>query len=182
MSRLFPVRPRNVALILLALAMALPACGSGRKKYLAQITPLLEQNDSVDAQVAKLPKVNAFEDPDYLRKLDSYIASKQSLLNQMEGMEPPFLMATVHAKLVQAMKNGIRYLQSEREKFSIAEQKMSQMPTLSHGPGSEEAEIIRQYESQSAAYQADMKEQLMKQQYDRLYEEAKDELERAKKF
>ncbi len=182
MTRLFPLCPKRLAFFLLALALALPACGSGRKKYLAQITPLLEQNDSVDAQVAKLAKVNAFEDPDYLSKLDGYIASKQSLLNQMEAMEPPFLMATVHAKLVQAMKNGIRYLQSEREKFIIAEQKMSQMPAPQPGPGSEEMEIIRQYDSQSAAYQATMREELMKQQYEKLYEEAKDELERAKRF
>jgi hypothetical protein len=43
-------------------------------------------------------------------------------------------------------------------------------------------DIIREYHSQAAAYQADMKEQLMKQQYEKLYYEVKDELERAKKF
>jgi hypothetical protein len=182
MSRLFFAKHGKLLLVLLVSATLLPACGSGRKKYLAQIMPLVEQNDQIDAEVAKLPKVNAFEDPDYLRKLDGYIGSKQAILNRMEAMEPPFLMATVHAKLVQAMKDGIRYLQSEREKFTIAEQKMSQMPAPSPGQGSEEMEIIRQYESQSAAYQANMREQLMKQQYEKLYDDVKDELERAKKF
>ena len=98
-------------------------------------------------------------------------------------MEPPFLMAGTHARLIQAMKNGIRFLQSEREKFTIAAAKMAkQYPMQNRIRGTEEDEIIRQYQSQTAAYQADMKEQLMKKQYKRLYDEVKDELERASRF
>jgi hypothetical protein len=155
-------------------------CGSKRKKYLEQVMPLVEQNDSIDARVAQFPKVNAFEDPQYLSKLEGYIASKQAILKELESIEPPFLLATMHAKLIQAMKNGIRYLQSEHEKFMIAAQKMAENPPTTDEP--QEMEIIREYQSQTAAYQADMKEQLMKQQYEKLYWEVKDELERAKKF
>jgi hypothetical protein len=132
----------------------------------------------VDVRVAELPKLNTFKDPDYLMKLDSYIAAKQAMLTRIEAVEPPFMLSATHAKLVQAMKNGIRYLQSEREKFVIAQENMPKTPTT--GPA--EDEVIREYYSQTAAYQADMKEQLMKQQYERLYEEVKDELERARKL
>jgi hypothetical protein len=159
--------------------MLLPACGRGRKKYLQQVTSLIEQNDEIDAKFAGLPKVNPFADPNFLAKLDSYIASKNQLLNQVESMEAPFLLGTTHAKLVQAMKNGIRYFQSEREKFLIAAEKMSQMPSLD---GRDEFKIIQEYQAQTAAYQASMREQMMKQAYERLYYDVKDELERAAKF
>ena len=106
-------------------------------------------------------------------------ASKQALLSQMESVEPPFMMSTTHPKLLQARKNGIRYLQSEREKFIIAAEKMKQAlaPKVR-----DECEIIREYQSQTAAYHANIKEQLMKQQYRKLYDEVKGELERAAKF
>ena len=48
--------------------------------------------------------------------------------------------------------------------------------------GREEFEIIREYQSQTAAYQTSMKEQMMKKQYDKLYWEVKDELKRGAKF
>lgn len=171
-------------LLVLAMALALvPACGGGKKKYLDTVLPLVEQNDRIDAKVAKLPKVNAYKDPDYLQKIDGYIGSKQAILGQLEIMEPPLLIAGTHARLLQAMKNGIRYLQSEREKYAIAAAKMAkQFPMQSHIRGTEEDDIIRQYQSQTAAYQADMKEQLMKKQYERLYDQVKDELERASRF
>lgn len=171
-------------LFVLAIAVMLaPACGGGRKKYLDTVLSLVEQNDRIDAKIAKLPKTNAYKDPDYLEKIDSSIGSKQALLGQLEIMEPPFLMAGTHARLIQAMKNGIRFLQSEREKFTIAAEKMAkQYPMQNQIRGTEEDDIIRQYQSQTAAYQADMKEQLMKKQYERLYGEVKDELERASKF
>jgi hypothetical protein len=172
-------RNRNLLLMFLIFLLLLPSCGSGRKKYLAEVMPLVEQNDAIDARVAQLPRVNAFQDPDYLTKLDSYIASKQAILNHFETMQPPFLMATTHAKLVQAMKNGVRYLQSEREKFMIAREKMSKLPPAQD---SDEFDVIREYQSQTAAYQADMMEQLMKQQYEKLYGEVREELERAGKF
>jgi hypothetical protein len=155
-------------------------CGGKKKRYLEKVTMLVEQNDSVDARVAQLPKINAFQHPDYLPKLEGYISTKQKILRELEATEPPFLLATMHAKLIQAMKNGIRYLQSEREKFLIAAQQMAKNPPSSGEPL--EMDIIREYHSQAAAYQADMKEQLMKQQYEKLYYEVKDELERAKKF
>jgi hypothetical protein len=141
--------------------------------------PLVEQNDTIDVRAARLPRVNAFKHPDYLPKLDGYIASKQGLLNQMRAMEPPFLMATTHARLLQAMENGIRYLQSEREKFIVAAERIAQLPP---SEGTMEEDLIREYQSQSAAYLVDMREQLMKQQYEKLYDEVKGELERAKKF
>ncbi len=166
-------------LVLTASALLVAGCGSGRKKYLAQVMPLIEQNDAIDVRVAQLPRVNAFKDPDYLTKLDSYIASKQNLRNQMKAMEPPFLMKTIHVRLLQAMENGIRYLQSEREKFMVAEERIAQMPP---SEGTMEDELIREYQSQTSAYLVDMREQLMKQQYEKLYGEVKDELERAKKF
>ena len=100
-------------------------------------------------------------------------------MTQIEALEPPFMLGTTHAKLVQAMKNGIRYLQSEREKFLIASEKMSQMPSKD---GRIEFEIIQEYHAQTAAYQASMRGQMMKQQYERLYYEVQDELERARKF
>ncbi|UCD59028.1 MAG: hypothetical protein JSV16_08005, partial [Candidatus Hydrogenedentota bacterium] len=106
MSRLVPDHARSWIVVLAALAILLPACGRGRKKYLEQVTPLVEQNDMIDARFAELPKVNAYKNPDYLPRLDGYIASKQALLNQMEAVQPPFLMTTTHAKLVQSMKNG----------------------------------------------------------------------------
>lgn len=178
----FPDVRRTVlgTLVVFLATILLVGCGGKKKRYLEQVTLLVERNDSIDARVAKLPKVNAFEDPDYLTKLDADIAQKQAILGELESMDPPFLLATTHAKLVQAMKNGIRYLQSEREKFVIAAQKMSKNPPRPDEPP--EMEIIREYQSQTAAYQANMKEQLMKQQYEKLYWEAKDELERAKKF
>ena len=177
------IRAGKWFLILAIAAMLLSACGGGRKKYLDTVLSLVEQNDRIDSKVAKLPKTNAYKDPDYLEKSDSYIGSKQALLGQLEIMEPPFLMAGTHARLIQAMKNGIRFLQSEREKFTIAAEKMAkQYPMQNYIKGTEEDEIIRQYQSQTAAYQADMKEQLMKKQYERLYDEVKDELERASRF
>lgn len=163
---------------LMVLALMLSSCGSQRKKYLSQVTPIVEQNDMLDARVAELPKVNAFKDSDYLMKLDSYIAAKKAMLTRIEALEPPFMLSATHTKLIQAMNNGIRYLQSEREKFVIAQEQMSKTPTS----GRTEDEIIQEYYSQTAAYQADMKEQLMKQQYERLYEEVKDELERARRL
>ncbi len=165
---------------LVALSLLPSACGSGRKKYLQQVMPYVEKNDEIDSRVAKLPKVNAYKDPDYLQKLDSYITAKQTLLNQLQFVEPPFIMATTHNKLQIAMRNGIRYLQSEREKFLIAAEKMAKAPQPgASARGREEDDVIKQYYSQTAAYQADVKEQLMKQQYERLYEEVKDELRRA---
>ncbi len=90
-------------------------------------------------------------------------------------------MGTTHNKLEIALNNGIRYLRSEREKFVIAAEKMRK--TVPKAPrGREEFEIIKEYQSQTAAYQANMKEQMMKKQYDRLYGDAKDELKRAAKF
>ena len=136
---------------------------------------------AVDAKVAKLPTTNTFKDPEYLEKVDAYIAQKQSLWGQMQLIEPPFMQATVHNKLLIAMNNGIRYLQSEREKFVIAAEKMRK--TVPKAPrGREEYEIIKEYQSQTASYQANIKEQMMKKQYDRLYWEAKDELERISKL
>ncbi len=173
-------RPITLLLIAAFAAASAAGCSGAKKKYLAQVTVLLEQNDAIDARVAQLPKVNAFKDPEYRNKLDGYIASKQNILRQLEAMEPPLLISTTHAKLVQAMKNGIRYLQSEREKFDIAAKKMAENPPREGEP--QEMEIIREYQSQSAAYQASMREQLMKQQYQNLYFEAKDEFEQAKKF
>jgi hypothetical protein len=168
-------------ILLLMMLTFLPGCGRGRKKYIEQVMPIVEQNDAVDTRFSQLPRINAFQDPDYLQKLDGYISEKQVLLGQLEATQPPFLMATTHAKLVQTMKNGIRYFQSEREKFVIAAHKEAQMPPPVP-QGSEEMEIIREYQSQTAAYQADMREQLMKQQYEKLYDEVRGELERAKKF
>jgi hypothetical protein len=108
---------------------------------------------------------------------------KQAILNQMQLVEPPFMMATTHNKLLIAMSNGIRYLQSEREKFIIAAEKMANAPQKQGGVrGFDEDDIIRQYYSQTAAYQADVREQLMKQQYEKLYDEVKGELGRAEKF
>lgn len=179
MRRQILARAGGWILVLTASALLATGCGSGRKKYLAQVMPLIEQNDAIDARVAQLPKVNAFKHPDYLPKLDGYIASKQDILNQLNAMEPPFLMATTHARLLQAMENGIRYLQSEREKFIVAAERMAQMPP---SEGTMEDELIREYQSQTSAYLVDMREQLMKQQYEKLYGEVKDELERAKKF
>ncbi|MBI5116911.1 hypothetical protein HZA56_10600 [Candidatus Poribacteria bacterium] len=175
-----PHAAKWVILLLMALTL-LPGCGHGRKKYLEQVVPIVEQNDAVDARFSQLPRINAFQDPNYLPTLDSCIGEKQGLLGRLEIMQPPFLMATTHAKLIQAMKNGIRYLQSEREKFVIAARKMAQMPPPVP-QGSEEMEIVREYQSQTSAYQADMREQLMKQQYEKLYDEVRDELERAKKL
>jgi hypothetical protein len=180
MERRFSLRITGYVLVVLCGAAVMAGCGGKRKNYLNQVTLLVEQNDSVDARVERLPKVNAFKDPDYLSKLDGCIATKQTILRELEALKPPFLLATLHAKLIQAMKNGIRYLQSEREKFLIASQKMAKNPPPPDE--SPEMEIIREYQSQSAAYQADMREQLMKQQYEKLYYEAIDELERAKKF
>jgi len=162
------------------LSVSLSACGSKRKKYLAQVMPLVEMNDRIDSKVSKLPTINAYKYPDYLEKLDSYIATKQSIRGQMELVEAPFMQATVHNKLLIAMNNGIRYLQSEREKFVIAAEKMRK--TVPMAPkGRLEYEIIREYHSQTAAYQANIKEQLMKKQYERLYWEAKDDLARIAK-
>lgn len=166
--------------ILFLTTLLASGCGKGRKKYLEQVTVIIEQNDAIDARVAQLPELDTFKDPDYLTKLDGYIASKQKLLNQLETIEPPLLVSTTHSKLIQAMKNGIRYLQSEREKFLLAAEKMSQIPAAPHER--DEFEIIREYQSQTAAYQADIGEQLMKQQYWKLYDEVKEELERAKRF
>jgi len=166
-------------LTLIITAMLLPACGGGRKKYLERVLPLIEQNDAIDAKFRELPKFNPLADPDFLSKLDSYIVSKRMLLNQIEATEAPMFLGTTHAKLVQAMKNGVRYLESEREKHMIALEKMSEMPDQD---GRIEFEIIQEYQSQTAAYQASMKEQMMKQQYEKLYYDVKDELERAQKF
>lgn len=173
-------RLRLIAGMFLILIAALMLLGCGAKKrYLEQVNMLVEQNDSIDTRVSKLPKVNAFKDPEYFPKLESCISSKQRILSELEAIKPPFLLATMHAKLIQAMKNGIRYLQSEREKFLIAAKQMEQNPP---SPDEQpEMEVIREYQSQAAAYQADMKEQLMKQQYEKLYYEVKDELERANK-
>ena len=179
MSRTVRHAARRWILLLIVASMLLPACGRARKKYLAQIMPLIEQNDAIDAEFARLPKFNRLADPHFLSKIDSYIASKNMLLNQIEAVEPPMLLGTTHPKLIQAMKNGIRYLQSEREKYMIALDKMSQMPEQD---GRIEFEIIQEYQAQTAAYQASMKGQMMKQQYERLYYEVKDELERAQKL
>lgn len=167
---------------IIALALLLNACGS-REKYLDQVLPGVKKNDEVDSRVARLPKVNAYKDPKYLEKLDGYIAVKQAILKQMQLVEPPFLMATTHNKLLIAMRNGIRYLQSEREKFIIAAEKMAKASEGQRGVrGFDEDDIIKQYYSQTAAYQADVREQLMKQQYEKLYDEVKGELRRAEKF
>jgi hypothetical protein len=164
-----------------AVSILVSACGGKRKRYFEQVTILIETNDKIDAKVAKLPKINAFRDPDYLEKLDSYIVQKENIRGTLQTLEPPFMLASTHNKLLIAMNNGIRYLYSEREKFIIADEKMKR--TVPKAPrGREEYEIIKEYQSQTAAYQADAREQLMKKQYDRLYWEAKDELERAKKF
>jgi hypothetical protein len=161
--------------------MLLAACGGPRRKYLEQVMPLVEKNDVVDSKVARLPKVNAFKYPDYLEKLDSYIAQKQALRAHMEIVEPPFLMATTHNRLLVAMNNGIRYLQAEREKFIVVAAKMQKMPAWQKGiHGSDEFDIIREYQSQTSAYQVDFREQMMKQQYEKLYGQVKTELARAK--
>jgi hypothetical protein len=166
---------------IVALSVLAPACGGKRKRYFEQVAILVEMNDKIDAKAAKLPKINAFKDPDYLEKLDGYIVQKENIRGKMEVLEPPFMLASTHKKLLIAMNNSIRYLYSEREKFIIAEEKMKK--TVPKAPGGrDEFEIIKEYQSQTAAFQADAKEQLMKKQYDRLYWDAKDELERAKKF
>ena len=164
-----------------ALCVLFSACGGKRKAYFERVSALVEMNDQVDAKVAQLPTMNAFKDPDYLEKLDGHIASKEAIRGQMQLLEPPFTASSTHNKLLVAMNNGIRYLLSEREKFVLAAAKMER--TIPKAPrGREEFEIIREYQSQTAAYQANLKEQMMKKQYDRLYWDAKDELERAKKF
>ena len=152
-------RNTKLGLVVLCAALLLPGCGGKKKRYFEQVSVLIEQNDAIDARAAQLPKINAFKDPDYQPKLEGYIASKQNILRQLETLEPPFMISTTHAKLIQAMKNGIRYLQSEREKFLIAAQRMAESPKKPGEP--QEMEIIREYQSQAAAYQADMKEQLM---------------------
>lgn len=169
---------------LAAVSMALAASGCSNRKYLDHVMPLVEKNDQVDARAAKLPKVNPFKHPDYLTKLDGYIATKQAIYAQLELIKPPFMMATTHNRLLVAMRNGIRYLQSEREKFVIAAEKIRTTPPAidKWTQGSDEMEIIREYYSQTAAYQVNMKEQMMKQQYEKLYYEVKDELERASRF
>ncbi|NQU08522.1 MAG: hypothetical protein HQ583_08170 [Candidatus Abyssubacteria bacterium] len=168
---------------LAAVSMALAASGCSNRKYLDQVMPLVEKNDQVDTRVAKLPKVNPFKHPDYLTKIDGYIATKQAIYAQLELIEPPFMMATTHNRLLVAMRNGIRYLQSEREKFSIAAEKIKTVPPAGRiVQGSEEMEVIREYYSQTSAYQASMREQMMKQQYEKLYYQVKDELERASRF
>jgi hypothetical protein len=176
-------RPATAAWIacVVAAAILLCACGGGTKGYLKQVVPLVENNDAIDSRVAKLPKINAFKDPDYLEKLDGYIAQKQAIRAQIDTIEPPFMMATTHNQLLVAMNNGIRYLQSEREKFVIAARNMESAGAQALR-GTDEFEIIREYQSQTAAYTADVREQLMKQQYERLYYDVKDELERAGKF
>jgi len=182
MTRFGYTRIGGLVIMLAVVAMFLNACG-GRKKYFDQIMLFVEKNDEIDARVAELPKVNAYKHPDYLKRLDSYITAKQTLLNQMQLVEPPFLLSSTHNKLLIAMRNGIRYLQSEREKFVIAAEKIASVPEWQGGQhGREEYDIIKQYYSQTSAYQADIKEQMMKKQYEKLYEEAKDELERARKF
>lgn len=162
-----------------ALSMLLSACGA-KRKYFEEVMMHVERNDQIDARVAKLPKMNAFKDPDYLRKLDGYIEQKEMIRAQVLIMEPPFLMKATHNKLEIALNNGIRYLYSEREKFVIAAEKIKR--TTPKTPGREEFEIIREYQSQTAAYQTSMKEQMMKKQYDKLYWEVKDELKRGAKF
>jgi hypothetical protein len=174
------VRNKACLGLLVLVAFALCACG-GKKRYLQQVMPLIEQNDAVDSHVAKLPRINAYKDPDYLTKLDSYIRAKESLRAEMELIEPPFLLSTTHTKLLQAMQNGIRYLYSEREKYVIAAAKIAKTAPRRAGER-EEFGIIRDYQSQTAAAQANMKEQLMKQQYFRLYDEVKDELARAQRL
>jgi hypothetical protein len=181
MSRANVLRIGKWVACAVAVSVLISACGGKRKRFFEQVTILVETNDKIDAKVAKLPKINAFKDPDYLQKLDSYIVQKETIRGTMEALEPPFMLASTHNKLLIAMNNGIRYLYSEREKFIIAEEKMKR--TVPKAPrGREEFEIIKEYQSQTAAYQARPKEQLMKKQYERLYWEAKDELERAKKF
>lgn len=168
---------------LAVVSMAFAASGCSNRKYLDQVMPLVEKNDQVDARAAKLPKVNAFKDKIFLTKIDGYIATKQAIYAQLELMEPPFMMATTHNRLLVAMRNGIRYLQSEREKFIIAAEKIKTVPPAGKMvQGSEEMQVIREYYSQTAAYQVNMREQMMKQQYEKLYYEVKDELERASKF
>ena len=163
MTRFGFTRVGRFVIALAALAMLLNACG-GRKKYFDQIMLYVEKNDEVDSRVAKLPKVNAYKYPDYLRKLDSYITAKQTLLNQMQLVEPPFLLSSTHNKLLIAMRNGIRYLQSEREKFVIAAEKIETVPEWQGSPqGREEYDVIKQYYSQTSAYQADVREQMRKQ-------------------
>ncbi len=164
-----------------ALSILLSSCGGKRKKYFEQVMPLVEMNDAIDARVARLPKMNVYKDPNYLQKLEGYIAQKEAIRGQMETMEPPFLVASTHSKLLVAMNNGIRYLRSERKKFLVAGQNMQKTVPRAMGDR-EEFEIIREYQSQAAGYQVSMKEQMMKKQYERLYYEAKDELERAGKI
>jgi hypothetical protein len=181
MSRALLFRVETWIIYIAAVSMLIPACGGKRKKYFEEVTILIEMNDKVDANVAKLPRINAFKDPDYLEKLDRYIVQKENIRGKMEVLEPPFMLESTHKKLLVAMNNGIRYLYSEREKFLIAEEKMKK--TVPKAPRErEEFEIIREYQSQTAAFEANAREQLMKRQYDRLYWDAKDELERAKKF
>jgi hypothetical protein len=183
MTRIGFARAGRFFVALIALALLLSACGGKRKRYIDQITIFMTKNEEIDSRVAKLPRVNAYKYPDYLPKLDSYIAGKQTLLSQIELIEPPFLLSTTHNKLIIAMKNGIRYLQSEREKFIIAAEKIKSVPEWQGSAhGREEYDIIKQYYSQTSAYQADIKEQMMKQQYERLYDEVREELGRAAKF
>ena len=164
-----------------ALCVLFSACGGKRKRYFENMARLVEMNDLVDSRVAKLPRTNAFKYPDYLPKLDGCISQKETIRGEMQIMEPPFLVSPTHEKMLVAMNNGIRYLKSEREKFMIAAEQMEKTAPRTHR-GRDEFEIIREYQSQAASYQANMKEQLMKQQYERLYWDAKDELERAEKF
>ncbi len=175
------VRKGKWIVSLAAVAAMLCACGGGRKKYLEQVMPLVERNDAVDMRVGKLPKINQYKYPDYLQKLDGYIAQKEAIRGQMEIIEPPFMIATTHNKLLIAMNNGIRYLKSERKKFIVAVESMEKTAPQALR-GREEFEIIREYQSQTAAYQVSMKEQMMKKQYKKLYYEVKDELERVGKF
>jgi hypothetical protein len=180
MNRTSPAPFAKWIVCLVALSLPLSGCGA-KERYLEQTMALIERNDQVDAKVAQLPKINAFKDPGYLRKLDGYITQKEMIRGQVLALEPPFLMKTTHNKLEIALNNGIRYLRSEREKFAIAAEKMRK--TVPKAPrGREEYEIIKEYQSQTAAYQVDMKEQMMKKQYERLYWDVKDELERAAKF
>ena len=182
MNRFAFARVATFVIALATLAMLLNSCG-GRKRYFDQMTSYVEKNDEIDSRVAKLPRVNAYKHPDYLQKLDSYIAAKQTILSQMQLVEPPFLLSSTHNKLLIAMRNGIRYLQSERQKFIIAAEKIKTVPEWQgSAQGREEYDVIKEYYSQSSAYQADFREEMMKQQYEKLYEEAKDELARARKF
>jgi hypothetical protein len=183
MTRFHLPRAGRWALMLIVLALLMGGCAGKRRRYVEQIMVYVEKNDEIDSRVAQLPKVNAYKDPDYLQKLDSYIKGKQVLMTQMESVEPPFLMSTTHNKLLIAMRNGIRYLQSERQKFLTAAKKMATMPKKrGSSQGREEFEIINEYYSQTSAYQADFREEMMKQQYERLYEQAKEELRRAQRI